>query len=337
MKQVWVRLTALVLMGHPSQSFLGVKPAPVRTCLYCEEAEPVSAGSGYQGSRRKRRGGAGVKKSSNPNVRKEVAEIRENAIAQPKGVGGLFQVPADSRDKSQPDPIPSHVKFYSLENLFPEAPGLADMFDSSEVFRRELRAAARNDFFVEDPRFSKEKNDQLRAPGSSLEGNWQTITECPAITSVFKSQGAGVSALDGLTFVKRLGKLCVSGGGLESGLESPLVTGGWLDIVSPPNGRRRAAHAWHQDSGLGQYTVMLGFPNRNHYEGPGVFSHIVRLSHVMTPPAKPGPVIIEGNFPEANIMRPVYRKGCEVIVYKDCDHIHSAPDEFIRDGIWRFM
>ena len=123
MKQVWVRLTALVLMGHPSQSFLGVKPAPVRTCLYCEEAEPVSAGSGYQGSRRKRRGGAGVKKSSNPNVRKEVAEIRENAIAQPKGVGGLFQVPVDSRDKSQPDPIPSHVKFYSLENLFPEAPG----------------------------------------------------------------------------------------------------------------------------------------------------------------------------------------------------------------------
>ena len=127
------------------------------------------------------------------------------------------------------------------------------------------------------------------------------------------------------------------------------MTGSWLDIVSPKGGRRRAAHAWHQDSGLEQWTAMLGFPPGDGYEGPGVFSHAVRLSHAMPPPETPGPVVIEGPppdpntgevrgaFPEAHVERPVFRRGAEVMLYKDCDHVHSAPDEFNREGIWRFM
>ena len=40
----------------------------------------------------------------------------------------------------------------------------------------------------------------------------------------------------------------------------------------------------HQDSGLDRFTVMLGFPSRDGYDGAGVFSHAVRLSHPMVPP-----------------------------------------------------
>ena len=47
--------------------------------------------------------------------------------------------------------------------------------------------------------------------------------------------------------------------------------------------------------------------------------------------------IIEGRFPEEFIERPVYKKGQEIIVYRDCDVLHSAPDVVIRDSLWRFM
>ena len=40
---------------------------------------------------------------------------------------------------------------------------------------------------------------------------------------------------------------------------------------------------------------------------------------------------------DEHVVRPVYRKGAEVLVYLDCDHVHSAPDEIYRDGVWRFM
>eukprot|EP00959_Pyramimonas_sp_CCMP1952_P459766 9478776-Pyramimonas_sp.AAC.2 len=42
-------------------------------------------------------------------------------------------------------------------------------------------------------------------------------------------------------------------------------------------------------------------------------------------------------IPEECIMRPVYRKGKEIMVYRDCDHLHSAPDMANRKAVWRFM
>ena len=115
------------------------------------------------------------------------------------------------------------------------------------------------------------------------------------------------------------------------------TTGGFLDIVSPPDMKMTRNHAWHQDSGLEQNTVMLGFPSSDGYVGPGVFSHVVLLSHPLEPPEVPGPVIIPGALPEDYITRPVYSRGREVILYRDSHHVHSAPDLFIRAGIWRFM
>lgn len=58
-----------------------------------------------------------------------------------------------------------------------------------------------------------------------------------------------------------------------------LCAGTLIDIVTA--GRRKVAHSWHLDSGLEMYTVMLGFPAENRYEGPGVFSHAAKLSHHM--------------------------------------------------------
>lgn len=82
---------------------------------------------------------------------------------------------------------------------------------------------------------------------------------------------------------------------------------------------------------------MLGFPKTSEYTGIGVFSHCVLLSHRLEPPETPGPVVIPGDMPEEYIYRPVYRKGAEVILYRDSSHVHSAPDEFIRQSLWRFM
>lgn len=272
---------------------------------------------------------------------------KQEIAAKRTNDGSVFLVPEHARATGTP-PVANHVVFFSLAELFPEAPGLADLFDEDTTFRESIRQAARDDLFVPDPRLSEESNKQLRAPSSSLEGNWQTNTDtCPSLTKVFASH-AETMELSGRTFMRRLGGLCVRGGPpsppqaqgsleVEEVGEKFFVTGSWLDIVSPKGGRRHAAHAWHQDSGLEQYTAMLGFPSEDRYEGPGVFSHVIKLSHKMPEPEVAGPVIIEGNFPETHVMRPVYRKGCEVILYKDCDHIHSAPDEFIRDGLWRFM
>jgi len=248
----------------------------------------------------------------------------------------VFPMPLNLQDSTKTDPIASHLEYWSLDELFPEVIGLGDVFDSDEKFRACIRTAARADFFVPDPRLSAEANRMLSDSGSSLEGNWKQCGQCPNLAEVFRAYG--FSALTGGAFIQRLGQLCTDGG--RAGSFPSVVyptTGSWLDIVNPASGRSRSNHAWHQDSGLEQYTVMLGFPIRDHYSGVGVFSHAVKLSHVMPPPEVPGPVIIDDPIPDEFVSKPVYRKGQEIIVYKDCDHFHSAPNEFIREGIWRFM
>ena len=45
----------------------------------------------------------------------------------------------------------------------------------------------------------------------------------------------------------------------------------------------------------------------------------------------------QGIIPEAYTIRPKYRKGCEIVVYNDANHLHSAPDYAHRESLWRLM
>lgn len=74
-------------------------------------------------------------------------------------------------------------------------------------------------------------------------------------------------------------------------------------------------------------------------------SHIVKLSHALRQPGAEGEVIqyedlLESkgaDIPEECVVRPVYRKGGELVVYRDAHHLHSAPDFAHRESLWRFM
>jgi hypothetical protein len=79
--------------------------------------------------------------------------------------------------------------------------------------------------------------------------------------------------LDGPTFLSTLTALCGP---------SPHVFGSWMDI--PGVKGRPVHHSWHQDSGLDQRTVMVGFPPTDRYSGVGVYSHAVKLSHRLPTP-----------------------------------------------------
>jgi len=97
-------------------------------------------------------------------------------------------------------------------------------------------------------------------------------------------------------------------------------------------------HSWHQDNSLDQITVMVGFPSEDNYIGTGVFSHAVKLSHQLPPHNVSEPRLwSQKTFPEKYIIRPIYRKGREIMFYNDRDVFHSAPDRTNRESVWRFM
>lgn len=84
---------------------------------------------------------------------------------------------------------------------------------------------------------------------------------------------------------------------------------------------------------------------------PGIpYSHIVKMSHILRQPGDDGEVIqyealaahgSTGNMvediPEKYIVRPLYQRGREIVVYGDANHIHSAPDFAHRESLWRLM
>ena len=66
--------------------------------------------------------------------------------------------------------------------------------------------------FVPDSRLSAEKNELLKDPSSSLEGNWHErgrAGACPALSRAFADAGL---PLDGGDFIGRLGLLCATYG-----------------------------------------------------------------------------------------------------------------------------
>ena len=92
--------------------------------------------------------------------------------------------------------------------------------------------------------------------------------------------------------------------------------------------------------------MLLGFPARNGYEGGGVFSSHVKLSHPLRPTHgdEHGAVVEFERFEpppeppaEEFVLRPIYSRGREVWVSDDTTHLHSTPDRQDRECVWRFM
>lgn len=116
----------------------------------------------------------------------------------------------------------------------------------------------------------------------------------------------------------------------------------FIDIVGVKD--RKLNHSWHQDTGKSTprnaRTVMWGFPAVDGYKGTGVFSHVVKLDreHVAPkghPPQQP--IVFRGAVNENYIVRPLYQRGRELLIYRDVDVIHSAPDVTYRSSVMRFM
>ena len=49
------------------------------------------------------------------------------------------------------------------------------------------------------------------------------------------------------------------------------------------------------------------------------------------------PILFAGTISEEFIVRPLYEKGRELLLYRDIDVLHSAPDVTYRASIMRFM
>lgn len=256
----------------------------------------------------------------------------------------LFDLARPSNEAAMPIIIPdpslqeidfkNSVHFYGLDDLFPNL-GISHIFNSDCSFRDALRTAARDDFYVMDETLSLQANLLLKDPRSSLMSSWLRGNEYCALTRVFNQYGI---ALTGVEFINKLSSFCKA---------SPYHFGSWIDITGTKN--KHIHHSWHQDSGLDQVTVMLGFPPCDSYEGVGVFSHVFKLSKRLPTPKLREPrlwICSDNSYPlgdlspkieEEFIIRPLYKAGKEVMVYNDCDVYHSAPDRTYRESVWRFM
>eukprot|EP01041_Mallomonas_annulata_P006317 gene6317-12779_t len=216
-----------------------------------------------------------------------------------------------------------HIKFISFDELFPNT-NIGEIFDNNLSFRNDIRSAAREDFFVYDPNLSSKANSFLKDPSSTLMSNWQRENEIHHLTKTFQNYNININ---GKTFINTLSNLCG---------KTDNIFGSWIDIIGIRN--KKVNYSWHQDSGLNQFTVMVGFPPSNNFIGTGVFSHAIKLSHRMIIPTKKEPRLWEyGDITEEYIIRPIYKRGMEVMVYNDMDIYHSAPDSTNRESIWRFM
>lgn len=236
-----------------------------------------------------------------------------------------------------------HGHHVSLEDLFPGT-GLAEAWDTQSSLRTALRRALRDDLFAPLLDF---KSDAHREAALSLESacmiSWYNAVEAAAtgrvsfdrFTAAFREHGL---SLDGRTFVQTIGGLC-----------GPTPHGSLIDIIPL---QRIVNHSWHQDCGVAQDTVLLGFPPRDGYEGGGVFSSHVKLSHPLRPSEGEahGAVVEyerlgEDRLPDAGdrviaeefILRPLYGRGREIWVSSDAAHLHSTPDRQCREALWRFM
>ena len=99
----------------------------------------------------------------------------------------VFVVPADMRAQGARE-IEHRTRFVSLDSVFPEAGGrLCDRWAEDDQLRSAVRAAGREDFYEDDPRFDEKRLRALRAiardPATSLQGRWRRERPFPALTS----------------------------------------------------------------------------------------------------------------------------------------------------------
>ena len=243
----------------------------------------------------------------------------------------IWPVPEDLRMPGA-DECESHGRHYSLDELFPNS-GLADAWHTNAELRTDLRAALREDLFA--PTLPEKWSDKQRSfaldLGSACMVAWGGAARgemgVDAFSKAFAKHGIDLSGRDFLLGV--------------SGLCGSNPHGSLIDII-PLN--RRVAHSWHQDSGISSMTVLLGFPPRDGYEGGGVFSHHVKLSHPLRPSQGEthGAVVeyerlSDSPIPEEYVLRPLYGRGREIWVSDDAAHLHSTPDVQLRECLWRFM
>ena len=217
---------------------------------------------------------------------------RDAVKVEEKTLQGLSK---PSNEEAEAYPVPSHlatdriththIQFHGFDTLFPGS-NLAELFDTNGTFREAIRTAAREDFFVNDDTLPPCANYALKDPRSTLMSSWRRINDYHHLTQIFESYHVTNSIvstttttptpttttpttaipstttssptttitndkpwLNGLHFISTLYSLCGS---------TPHVFGSWIDIVGIKN--KRVHHSWHQDSGLEQRTVMVGFP-----------------------------------------------------------------------------
>mmetsp|Transcript_23527 Transcript_23527/g.49777 ORF Transcript_23527/g.49777 Transcript_23527/m.49777 type:complete len:393 (-) Transcript_23527:70-1248(-) len=265
-----------------------------------------------------------------------------------------FIFPEDENDSSTKTEIPegSHIVSMSLDDLFPNL-DFSEKFCSTTTFRDNVRSAMREDIFDSTPAYagmSEKARKMLLLPDSSLQGSWNCQKKGDAeedgtsdddgdnnslrmvkLTQVLKEY-LGENSPTGDEFLETIGNLCGSG-----------RTTHWIDIVGITD--RKISHSWHQDTGRSKggdtKTALLGFPKEDNYDGVGVFSHAVKLKYERVAeedhPANE-PVLYPGLvIPEEYVVRPRFAKGHEIILFRDIDSIHSAPDVAYRASVMRFM
>ena len=228
----------------------------------------------------------------------------------------------------------SHGYHASLDDVFPGV-GLGEAWEGNSELRTALRYALRQDLFL--PTVPAAWSEKQYAAATGLDAacmvTWRRAAfageACAAFTAAFQAHGL---VLNGRDFVLGLGALCGS-----------RPHGSLIDIVPL---QRRVQHSWHQDAGISSLTVLLGFPRRNEYEGGGVFSSHVKLSHPLRPTQGEthGAVVEYERFdpppepiPDEYVLRPLYGRGREIWVSDDSSHLHSTPDQQYRECLWRFM
>ncbi len=253
-------------------------------------------------------------------------------------------------------PTNSHIQSTSLDDLFPNL-DFSLHFNTNSTFRNALRNSIREDVFDATPSYanmSEKARRMLLLPDSSLQGSWScneskyTTTadaenrnddvgpekvnlRMKKLTEVLASH-LGPNAPTGDVFMTTIGNLCGSHPSTH-----------WIDIVGIMD--RKISYSWHQDTGRSHghdsRTVLLGFPRENNYNGTGVFSHAVKLKYERHAPID-HPIIerivypnlvVEGEY----VVKPQYAKGHEIIMFRDVDVLHSAPEVAYRASVMRFM
>jgi hypothetical protein len=240
-------------------------------------------------------------------------------------------------DASEAKQVETHFERFALDDLFPNL-NFSRQFASSTTFRTSIRNAIRQDIFDTTEMYasmSEKARKMLLLPDSSLQGSWRCNGDnwmrMKTLTRVLKEH-LGSQGPTGDEFMEKIGELCGS---------QPSTH--WIDIVGITG--RKILHSWHQDTGRSGLdgsakTVMIGFPREDNYDGVGVFSHAIKLTreqwaaddHPLNEP-----LVYTGQVDEAFIVRPRYAEGQEILVYRDIDILHSAPEITWRSSVMRFM